>query len=152
MAYSSSTYFTPKRKKSANCDTPSVHKRPERTQGADLSSRIDLRLPRVLALSEHGSSHDLVPVLLADQIRGLEEDRRAVVPRHCLPLLLCGKRAVNSSSNCRLISLMISAEMFGVVVRHGLFGEVASLDLHAKCSFAMGRAVMNTKADVLAAH
>lgn len=60
-------------------------KAPEITQ---LGCSIDLCLPRVLALAEHRSRHNLVAVLLAQQVSCLEEDRNTVRERHRLPARL----------------------------------------------------------------
>lgn len=42
------------------------------------SSGINLGLPGILALAEHGSSHDLISVFPGDEVCSLEEDGGAV--------------------------------------------------------------------------
>lgn len=43
-----------------------------------LSSRVNLRLPGVLALTVHGQSHDIIAVLGRNEVGGLEEDAGAL--------------------------------------------------------------------------
>jgi hypothetical protein len=40
----------------------------------ELSSRVNLGLPGVLALAVHGQSHDIIAVLGRNKVGGLEED------------------------------------------------------------------------------
>jgi hypothetical protein len=40
----------------------------------ELSSRVNLGLPGVLALAVHGQSHDIITVLGRNEVGGLEED------------------------------------------------------------------------------
>ena len=52
---------------------------------------VNLGLPGVLSLSEHGGGHQFKPVLATDKVGGLEEDGSLVSPRHVLPSLLGGQ-------------------------------------------------------------
>ncbi|KAI3479488.1 hypothetical protein L1887_58446 [Cichorium endivia] len=54
----------------------------EAEEVADLCGGVDLGLPHVLALAEHGSGEHLVSVLGRDEVGCLEEDGGAVVPGH----------------------------------------------------------------------
>lgn len=94
-----------------------------------LSCGVDLRLPRILPLAEHGRGHELEAVLAADEVGRLEEDRRAVVPGHALPGVLGGERTVDGLSNGRRICLVIRAEMARMVPWHDLLSNVAGLHL-----------------------
>jgi hypothetical protein len=67
-------------------DRPGTHTEPEEI--SHLGSSVDLCLPSVLSLSQHGSRHQIVPVLSSDQIRSLQEDGSLIGPRDLLPSLL----------------------------------------------------------------
>lgn len=56
-----------------------------------LRSTIDLCLPGVLALAQHGRGHDLVAVFARDEVRGFEEDGGAVGEGEGFPGGLCGE-------------------------------------------------------------
>ena len=62
---------------------------------SELSSRIDLSLPSVLALAEHGGGHDIVTVLGRDEIGSLEEDSSSIGKRERLPSRLGRKSSIN---------------------------------------------------------
>lgn len=66
---------------------------------ADLCRGINLCLPNVLPLAQNGSSHQLVPVLFADEVRSLEKDGCAIAPRHSLPPGPCGQGALDCPRN-----------------------------------------------------
>lgn len=50
---------------------------------------IDLRLPCILALPNHGCRHDVISVLGGNEVCCLEEDGRAVRKRETLPCCFC---------------------------------------------------------------
>jgi hypothetical protein len=77
------------------------------TMVTDLSGSINLGLPDILTLAKHGRSYKLIPVLLADEIRGLEKNGRAVWPRHGFPLGPGSEGPINSSCNSYLIRLVV---------------------------------------------
>lgn len=80
-------------------------------ENSDLRSGINLCLPNILSLSENGGGHQLIAVLFADEIRGLEKDGGTVAPRHSLPYCLGGKCALNSPCDSCFVRLMIRANM-----------------------------------------
>jgi hypothetical protein len=96
-----------------------------------LGRSVDLRLPRVLALAEHGGRKELVAVLAADKVCRLEEDGGAVVPRERLPCALSRERAVDRGGDGRLVRLVELAQVPGVVARDELLAELSGLDLFA---------------------
>ncbi len=96
----------------------------------NLGSSINLSLPRVLSLTEHRRSHDLVAILAADEIRCFEEYRGAIRPRHTLPFGFRSERPIDGGGDGRGVRFVISAEMVGVVVWQRLFRELARLDLY----------------------
>ena len=51
----------------------------------ELGGSVNHGLPSVLALTEHGSGHELVPVLAGDEVSGLEEDGGTVGEGCLLP-------------------------------------------------------------------
>ena len=99
---------------------------------SDLCSCVDLSLPSVLTLSEHCSSHELVPILSASQLCGFKENSRPIVPRESLPLFLRGKSAVDCIANDLLVSFMVIAEVSCMIRRYWLFDCLAGLDLRTK--------------------
>ena len=103
---------------------------------ADLCRSINLCLPGVLSLSQDSGSHQLIPVLIADEVRRLEEDGRAVSPRHGLPPGLGREGAIDSTRYSFLICLVICANVTGVIRRNQLLGHLARLDLR-KTSHAL---------------
>ena len=130
--YSSSTYFTPKRKKSDNYPQIRLNCVDDDCQDVripHLGCSIDLCLPCILALAEHRGCHELVTVLPAHKVRSLEEDGRAIVPRQRLPLLLCGKGTFDGAGYCRLICFVVRTDVLRMVCGQGLLGELACLDL-----------------------
>jgi hypothetical protein len=96
---------------------------------ADLSSSIDLCLPRILSLTKHGRRHKLVSVLSADKICCLQEDGSTVVPGDGLPPCAGGKGTLDGGGDGSLISFVIFTEVPSVVSWKRLFGELAGLDL-----------------------
>lgn len=95
-----------------------------------LGGGVNLSLPGVLSLSEHGSSHELVSVLGRDEVGSLEEDGRSVVPGHRLPLLVGGKGRLNRLLDELGRGEVVGAEgTLGVGVGLELLGGVAGLDL-----------------------
>lgn len=103
-------------------------KRPSKNS-THLCSSINLGLPSILALSKDGGGEELVPVLSADKIRGLEEDGGAVVPGHAFPLRLRSKRTVYGLHDGGFVGFVVRAQMTRMVVRHGLFRQRPCLDL-----------------------
>lgn len=85
-----------------------------------LSGRIDLSLPGILALTQHGSGHNIVAVLGGDEVGGLEEDGGTVSERKGLPGGLCGQGGIDSLGNVGVGR--------GVVRSHG-GGVIRGVDL-----------------------
>jgi hypothetical protein len=96
---SSSTYLTctPQSTFDTTCQpaaTDDNHRKPQTTTHTEpeevrhLGRGVDLCLPSVLSLTQHGRGHQLEPVLAGDEIGSLQEDGRLVRPRHILPSLL----------------------------------------------------------------
>ena len=94
-----------------------------------LSGRVNLSLPRVLALAKHRRRQKLVAVLPAHEVRRLEEDGGAIVPRQGFPFFLRSERAIDGSGDRRLVRFMVRAEVFRVVRGERLLRELASPDL-----------------------
>lgn len=67
----------------------------EAEEVCQLGGGVDLGLPGVFALAEHGGGHDVVAVLAGDQVGGLEKDGGAVCKGERLPCRLCGQRGVD---------------------------------------------------------
>jgi len=95
----------------------------------DLCSRINFSLPSILTLSEHRSSHELVPILSASQLCGFEENSRPIVPREGLPLFLGSKGTINGIANDLLVGFMVVAEVSRVVGWNWLLDDLAGPDL-----------------------
>lgn len=104
----------------------------DRKKQPNLSGSINFGLPNILALSEHRSSHELVPILSASQLCGFQENSRPIVPREGFPLFLCGKSAVNGITDYLLVSFMIVAQVSRVIRRNWLIDDFAGLDLRWK--------------------
>ena len=100
------------------------------TLTANLRRRINLRLPDVLSLSQDGGSHQLVPILAADEVRSLEKDGCAVAPWHSLPPSPGGQGAIDSTRDSCLICLVIYADVPCMIRRNQLLGKLARLDLY----------------------
>lgn len=102
---------------------------------SELGSRVNLGLPSVLALTEHGGGHKFVPVLAGDEVGSLEEDGGTVGPWELLPSVLGGKSVLDGALDHLGSGSVVRGEVVGVVMGHGLLLEVTSLDLDmsAKC-------------------
>lgn len=98
-----------------------------------LGSRVNLRLPCILSLTEHGGCHELVSVLAGDQVGCLEEDGGLVVPGHVFPFSLGGERALDGSVQDFGGSAVDGAEVVCVVVGESLLDDVAGSDLLRCC-------------------
>lgn len=98
-----------------------------------LGSRVNLRLPCVLSLTEHGCCHELVSVLAGNQVGCLEEDGCLVVPGHVFPFSLRSERAFDGSIENFGGRAMDGAEVVGVVVGKSLLDDVAGSDLLRCC-------------------
>lgn len=103
----------------------------EAVEIAKLGSSVNLGLPDVLTLTKHGSSENLVAVLVGNEVSCLEEDGSTVVPGHVLPSGLGLEGALDGLLNKRLVSLVVVAEDVSVIGRVGLLGNLAGLDLVA---------------------
>src|SRR5712672_3662658 len=101
---------------------------------ADLCSGINLSLPSVLSLSQDSSSHQLVPVLFADEVCSFEKDGRAIAPWHSFPPSLGSKGAIDGPRHGCLICLVIRTNVARMVRRNQLLSELAGLDL---CNYAI---------------
>lgn len=96
-----------------------------------LGSSINLGLPHVFALTQNGRSQELVPILAAHEIGGLEEDGGTIIPGHCLPLDLRRQRTINSGRNCGLVCFMIYRKVFGMVRGYVLLRGLPRFQLKA---------------------
>lgn len=85
---------------------------------AQLCSRVDLSLPCVLALAQHGGRHDIVSILGRDEVGSLEEDRSAVSEGEGLPSRLSLQSGVNGGSD--IGGSGIGEACDGVGVRRGV--------------------------------
>jgi hypothetical protein len=95
-----------------------------------LGGGVNLGLPSVLALAEHGSSHQLVAILAGNEVGRLEEDGGAVVPREGLPVGLGGDRRLDRLGDELGGGDVVPAEgLLGVSVGLELLENVAGLDL-----------------------
>jgi hypothetical protein len=103
----------------------------EAEEVSQLSSGIDLSLPSVLALTEHGSGHDVVTVLGGDQIGSLEEDGGSVGEGERLPSRLGSQSSVNGGRDICSGGSVVRGNGGGMVGRVLLLGESGSLDLLA---------------------
>lgn len=101
----------------------------EAEEVSQLGGGIDLGLPSVLALAEHGSGHDVVSVLGGDEVGGLEEDGSSVVEGECLPGGLGSQSSVDSSRDISWGGSVVGGDSGGMVGRVLLLGEGGSLDL-----------------------
>lgn len=99
-------------------------------RGTNLGGGVDLGLPSVLALAEHGGGHELVAVLAGDEVGRLEEDGRPVVPGESLPVSLSGNRRLNRlGDELRSGDVVAAKGLLGVSMGLELLKDVASLDL-----------------------
>jgi hypothetical protein len=98
-------------------------------EDANLCRSINLRLPNILSLSEDGGSHQRIPVLFADEIRGFEKDGGSVAPWHSFPHFPGGKCALNCPCDGCFVRFVIRAYMPRMVRGDQLLGELACLDL-----------------------
>jgi hypothetical protein len=96
---------------------------------SQLSGSIDLSLPSVLALAEHGSGHDVVTVLGVDQVGSREEDGSTVGEGKSLPGGLGGQSSVNGGRDIGRGGSVVRSDGGGMVGRVLLLGESGSLDL-----------------------
>src|SRR5579863_1339912 len=98
-------------------------------ENANLRNGINFCLPNILPLSEDGGRHQLITVLFADEIRGLEKYGGSVTPWHRFPPSFGCKCALDGHCDSVLVRLMIRANMPHMVRRNQLLGELACLDL-----------------------
>jgi hypothetical protein len=101
----------------------------EAKEVSQLSGGVDLGLPSVLALAEHGSGHDVVSVLGGDEVGSLEEDGSSVVEGESLPGGLGSQSSVNGSRDISCCGSVVGGDSSGMVGRVLLLGEGGSLDL-----------------------
>ncbi|KAI6770572.1 hypothetical protein HG530_005201 [Fusarium avenaceum] len=101
----------------------------EAEEVSQLGGGVDLGLPSVLALAEHGSGHDVVSVLGGDEVGGLEEDGSSVVEGEGLPGGLGSQSSVDSSRDISWGGSVVGGDSGGMVGRVLLLGEGGSLDL-----------------------
>lgn len=94
-----------------------------------LGSGINLRLPRILSLTQHRRRHEFVSVFTGDEISSLEEDRSLVVPWHVFPFAFGGEGAGDGVIEDGGGGSVDGTEVVCVVVREGLFDDVACSDL-----------------------
>ena len=90
---------------------------------------VNLCLPRILSLSQHGRGQELIAVFSTDKFGSFEEYSSTIGPRHALPLCLCSESTIDSSCDSSFIGFVVCAQMVGVVVRDRLFCELSGLDL-----------------------
>ena len=98
---------------------------------AQLGRSVNLGLPRILALAQHGRGHNVVAVLAGNQVGGLQKDGRAVSPGELLPDLLAREGTVDSLLDDLGRGRVVRREVALVVVGHGLVAQVAGADLFA---------------------
>lgn len=101
----------------------------EAEEVSQLGGGVDLGLPSVLALAEHGSGHDVVSVLGGDEVGGLEEDGSSVVEGESLPGGLGSQSSVDGSGDISWGGCVVGGDSGGMVGRVLLLGEGGSLDL-----------------------
>lgn len=96
---------------------------------SQLSSRVDLSLPSVLALAQHGGGHDIVTVFARDEVGSLEEDGRTVGEGESLPRRLGRESRINGLGNIGGGGSVVGGDGGSVVGRVDLLGEGRGLDL-----------------------
>jgi len=80
-------------------------------------------------LAQNRSSDKLVSIFSADKICSLQENGSTIVPRQAFPFFLGGECTIDGFRDGSFICLVVGAEMTGVIMRQGLFCDVARLDL-----------------------
>lgn len=101
----------------------------EAEEVSQLGGGINLGLPGVLALTENGSGHDLVPVLVGDEIGSFEEDGGTIGERESLPRGLGRQGSINGLVDIGGSGSVVVGDLAGVVRRVELVGEGGGLDL-----------------------
>lgn len=101
----------------------------EAEEVSKLGSRVDLGLPGVLALAEHGRGHDFVAVLGGDEVGGLEEDGSSVGKGERLPGGLGREGGVNGLGDIGGGRGVVRGDGGGVVGGVDLLGDGGALDL-----------------------
>lgn len=96
-----------------------------------LGRGINLGLPRVLSLPQHGRRHELISVFAGHEVSCLKEDGCLVVPGHVFPFTFDGEGAGDGVVEHRGGGAVDGAEMVGVVVREGLLDDVARTNLRS---------------------
>lgn len=81
---------------------------------AQLSGRINLRLPRIFTLAHHGRSHDLVSVFCRYQICCFQEHSSTLCEWQCFPCWLGCKSSIYRLLHIGLASIGISGHNIGV--------------------------------------
>ena len=97
----------------------------------DLARRVDLGLKDRLRLAEHRRAVDGVAPRRAQQFRGLEQHRRAIVERPTRPLALRGDRRLDRLLHMFRRGFVKRPEHVMVIVRHHDVAGVAGADLLA---------------------
>ena len=82
-----------------------------------LTGTVDLRLVGVLALGQHGGRVDLRTVWTREQVGGLQEDGRAMLERHVLPLGLGLQCGVDGGTHVFGLAMVRGAQVVRVFVR-----------------------------------
>lgn len=94
----------------------------EAEEVSQLGGRVDLGLPGVLALAEHGGGHNLIAVLCRDEVGGLEKDGGAVGKGERLPGWLGGESSIDGGRDVSVGGGVVRCDGCGVVSRIDLLG------------------------------
>lgn len=94
-----------------------------------LGGGVNLGLPGVLALAQHGGSHDLIAVLVGDEVGSLEEDGSAVGKGESLPGRLGSEGSLDGLVDVFVGGGMVVCHGGGVIGGVELLGDGGSTDL-----------------------
>lgn len=94
-----------------------------------LGSGVNLGLPGVLALAQHGGGHDLIAVLVGDEVGSLEEDSSAVGKGESLPGGLGSEGSLDGLVDVFVCGSMVVCHGGGVIGGVELLGDGRGTDL-----------------------
>lgn len=80
-----------------------------------LSGSINLSLPSVLALTEHGGCNELVAILTTNKLRSAEKDGGPIIPRQGFPFRLRSESPVDRGRDGGLVCLMVGTQVSGMI-------------------------------------
>lgn len=92
-----------------------------------LGRGVDLTLPDILSLTQHGRRNQLIPVFARGQLGGLHEDSSAIDEGGLLPALLGLESGFDGSSDLLLGSKRVVGEGSGMFRRHWLVYRLGDL-------------------------